>query len=111
MKKAKEKGLIKGVKVSSFLDNFSHLKFINYTIVSLKPDFKYITNIKRILQCFQLLSGLKINFNKSSLFSWDASQVQDWVDILGCQVGSLPIKYLGANRTNPRRRIFFGNLY
>lgn len=38
----------------------------------------------------------------------DKPEVQEWADILGCQLGSLPLEYLGANiGANPRRRVFW----
>lgn len=53
--------------------------------------------IKRILQSFQLLSGLKINFNKSSLYSCskDEKKIKKYVQILGCKKGSWPLNFLG----------------
>lgn len=90
------------------MNNFTHLQFADDTMIFLSPEADNIVNIKRILQCFQLISGLKINFSKSSLFSWDNLDVHDWSDILGCRVCDLPIKYLVASiGTNPRRKVFW----
>jgi hypothetical protein len=46
---------------------------------------------------FEQLSGLKINFHKSELFCFgDAKDVEEEYRLLfGCDVGSLPFKYLG----------------
>ncbi|OMO58103.1 hypothetical protein CCACVL1_25585 [Corchorus capsularis] len=65
---------------------------------ALGPDsLEQLLNIKRILRCFQLISGLKINFNKSSLIAvgLDLQIVEQWAATINCKVGSLPCKYLG----------------
>lgn len=69
MEVAKEKGLIMGVKISTAMNNFTHLQFADDTIIFLSSDVDNVMNMKIILQCFQLISGLKINFSKGSLFS------------------------------------------
>ncbi|CAL5338788.1 unnamed protein product [Camellia sinensis] len=43
----------------------SHLQFADDTIIFYKADVVEVLVIKRILRCFQLVSGLKINFHKS----------------------------------------------
>ncbi|KAL8527230.1 hypothetical protein ACS0TY_005201 [Phlomoides rotata] len=55
--------------------------------------------MKRILRNLELLSGLKVNFDKCSLFgvNVDDSRLWEMADILGCGVGSLPFSYLGMN--------------
>lgn len=111
MEAAKEKGLIKGVEISPRINNFTHLQFADDTIIFLSADTNNFINIKRILQCFQLISGLKINFSKSSIYSGNVMDANQWAGILGCKVGVLPINYLGANiGTNPRRKIFWKSL-
>ena len=54
--------------------------------------------VKRVLQCFQILSGFKINFKKSSLYAFGNSKchVSRWVELLGCTADHGPINYLGA---------------
>ncbi|XP_057745007.1 uncharacterized protein LOC130962866 [Arachis stenosperma] len=45
----------------------SHLQFIDDTILFCTPDDKIVRNYKRLLRCFEVMSGLSINFDKSSL--------------------------------------------
>jgi hypothetical protein len=54
-------------------------------------------NMKSILCIFEQLSGLKINFHKSEVFCFGhARDMQDEYKILfGCEIGSLPFRYLG----------------
>ena len=54
-------------------------------------------NMKLILCIFEQLSGLKINFNKSELFCFGQAQLveEEYRQLFGCEIGSLPFKYLG----------------
>ncbi|XP_016185996.1 uncharacterized protein LOC107627686 [Arachis ipaensis] len=45
----------------------SHLQFADNTIMFCPLEEKTIKNYKRLLRCFELMSGLSINFDKSSL--------------------------------------------
>jgi hypothetical protein len=53
--------------------------------------------MKLILCIFEQLSGLKINFHKSEIFTFGkAKDTEDqYRHIFGCESGSLPLKYLG----------------
>lgn len=57
--------------------------------------------------CFQVLSGLKINFHKSGLIALgkDRAWGGRMAEKLGCQLVELPVSYLGiplgANPKNP----------
>lgn len=49
------------------------------------------------MQCFQVISGLKINYNKSEMFSASSSdgELVECAKVLGCKIGNWPMKYLG----------------
>ncbi|XP_016195906.1 uncharacterized protein LOC107636951 [Arachis ipaensis] len=71
----------------------------------LRQEEETVRNYKRLLRCFEVMSGLSINFEKSSLIPVNCSE--EWVErmcrVLGCQTASLPVKYLGINLgVNPR---------
>lgn len=53
---------------------------------------------KRILLLFQVITGLAINCDKSKVYHVNNSfeQVSSSIEILGCQIGTLPFKYMGA---------------
>nr|XP_029144810.1 uncharacterized protein LOC114924424 [Arachis hypogaea] len=83
----------------------SHLQFADDIILFSPPEEKTIKNYKRLLRCFELMSGLSINFDKSSLITvnCDEQWVQCMCHFLGCKGGSLPVKYLGIPLgPNPR---------
>ena len=55
--------------------------------------------MKLILALFEQLSGLKINFHKSEVFCFGKAVdlQEDYCHIFGCEIGSLPFKYLGIS--------------
>ncbi|PWA41840.1 reverse transcriptase domain, Zinc finger, CCHC-type [Artemisia annua] len=55
-------------------------------------------NLIRMLRCFYLMSGLKINVHKSKLLGLCVSDddILDMASVLGCGVSKLPLTYLGV---------------
>jgi hypothetical protein len=53
--------------------------------------------MKLILCFFEQLSGLKINYHKSEIFCFGKAKDEEdnYRNIFGCEVGSLPFKHLG----------------
>lgn len=59
---------------------------------------------------FQILSGVKINFNKSVLYAYDprSDLVGQCAQILGCQSGTWPFTYVRYQvGVSPKRRTFW----
>nr|XP_025611773.1 uncharacterized protein LOC112705129 [Arachis hypogaea] len=75
----------------------SHLQFADDTILFCPSETETIVNYKRLLRCFELMSGLSINFDKSNLISVNCEQ--EWVEhvcgLLECKQAVLPVRYLG----------------
>ncbi|XP_016168024.1 uncharacterized protein LOC107610488 [Arachis ipaensis] len=83
----------------------SHLRFADDTILFCPSEEKTIKNYARLLRCFEIMSGLTINFDKSSLIPINCEQ--HWTDnmcsLLGCKEANLPVRYLGIPLgANPR---------
>ncbi|XP_072071999.1 uncharacterized protein [Arachis hypogaea] len=75
----------------------SHLQFADDTMLFYPLEEETIKNYKRLLRCFELMSGLSINFDKSSLIpiNYDEQWIQSMCQLLGCKVlNSLPVYYL-----------------
>ena len=53
-------------------------------------------NMKLLLYLYEMMSGLKINFEKSEvlLINGDDEKTLQYADLFNCQIGSFPIKYL-----------------
>ncbi|KAK3219592.1 hypothetical protein Dsin_013562 [Dipteronia sinensis] len=92
--------------------HISHLQFADDMILFLEPKLEYLMNTKRILRCFELVSGLKINFHKSSLVrvSKKGAQEDDWAGKFRCLSSSFPIKYLGLPLGGNTSKEAFWNL-
>ena len=96
--RAAELKIIKGVLMPNCSKPLTHLQFADDVVLFLHPDSNSMVGVKRVLQCFQIISGLKINFSKSALYGYRQPQdkVEAWATFLGCEIGSGPLKYLGA---------------
>lgn len=106
--RAKLLGLVKGALLGSNRMSISHLQFVDDTIIFCEADLKELILIKRILRCFQVMSGLKINFHKSVVCGVciSDSEVKDFAGELNCQSKKLSILYLGLPLgANPRRKV------
>ncbi|KAK3199971.1 hypothetical protein Dsin_023386 [Dipteronia sinensis] len=64
-KKVESKGLMKGVVFGLGDVHVLHLQFADDTILFLQLKIEYLMNVRRILRCFELASGLRINFQKT----------------------------------------------
>ena len=98
MKAAQDKGLYKGVSIPNCDHTLSHLFYADDTLFFGDWSKENIRNLARILRCFHLASGLKVNFTKSKVFGIGVNleETMDWAGILGCVSGSLPFHYLGV---------------
>ncbi|KAK3197919.1 hypothetical protein Dsin_021334 [Dipteronia sinensis] len=66
-------------------------------ILFLQPNPEYLRNARSILRCFEIATGLRINFHKSCLV-WIGKRVSSekgWAEIFHCRKEVLPITYLG----------------
>lgn len=111
IKMAISKGMFRGIELDGECDQLTHLQFVDDTLIFIEGSLESVKVVKRILQCFQLLTGLKINFNKSSLFSCDknCSLVSEGAKLLRCMVGSWSLNFLGAPLGLSARRKRFWN--
>jgi hypothetical protein len=75
----------------------SILQYADDTIIFMENNLEKALNMKLILCIFKELSGLKINFHKSEIFCFSqAKEVEnEYKIIFGCEIGSLPFRYLG----------------
>lgn len=67
--KAREDGHLKGVVSHLISGGVTHLQYGDDTILLFQPDLTSITTVKIMLICFEAMSGMKINYNKSEVIS------------------------------------------
>ena len=96
-RRAMAAGLVNGVRIGSSGPVLSYLQFADDTIIFCEASMDEEKNIKNLLRCFELLSGLKTNLHKSSLsgVGIDETVLKEFADVLKCKVQNLLIKYLG----------------
>jgi len=71
-----------------------------------EDSYSCVVTIKAILRCFELASGLKINFHKSKLVAFNVERTTSecYAKILNCELMKVPFKYLGLYMGgNPRK--------
>ncbi|XP_071713312.1 uncharacterized protein [Rutidosis leptorrhynchoides] len=96
-KVAVQANLFARVEVGQDKVPISHLQYADDTIFFGKWSVNNIVNLMKLLKCFELSSGLKINYHKSSLFGvgLEHSEVIHSARLIGCKVVSFPCIYLG----------------
>ncbi|KAK5832869.1 hypothetical protein PVK06_016675 [Gossypium arboreum] len=94
---AEELGVIEGFKDVIPGHSVSHLQFADDIILFLRADEDVVRNTKYILCCFEIFSGLSINFRKSFLVGFDTEEefVFRMDVVCKCKFGDLPFNYLG----------------
>nr|XP_043638072.1 uncharacterized protein LOC122609078 [Erigeron canadensis] len=88
-------GLFCGVQIKQVM--ISHLFYVDDVIVAGEWSQSNLTNISNALRYFYGISGLKINFQKSSIIGIGVLHVEvnQLASKIGCKAESLPFKYLG----------------
>jgi len=105
-----EKDLVEGLEIGKKMVKINMLQYVDDTLVFCKANIKSIFNIKVMLNCFELASGLKVNFFKSRLggVGVDQKEVLRFANILNCEVTKTPFKYLGMLVGGVIRGVCFG---
>ncbi|GJZ71757.1 reverse transcriptase domain, reverse transcriptase zinc-binding domain protein [Tanacetum coccineum] len=96
---AMEIGIFRGVKVGANNVMVSHLQYADDTIFFGDWNRENTKSLMCILKCFEEVSGLRVNYNKSKLYGIGVSDV-DLMDMAGwmrCAVGEFPFTYLGLS--------------
>ncbi|GJW41622.1 RNA-directed DNA polymerase, eukaryota [Tanacetum coccineum] len=101
-----EAGLYKGISINNSL-LLSHLFYADDAVFVGEWNRANITTIVRVLNCFYMASGLKINLSKSKLSGIGVSkcEVDEAAAIVGCTTLSPPFQYLGVKIGAPMSRI------
>jgi hypothetical protein len=97
LKKASVAGHIKGVISHLLPGGVTHLQYADDTMILIENDDTGINNLKFLLICFELLSGLKINYHKSEVIVMGVSRQEQArvANLLNCKEGEFPFRYLG----------------
>ena len=98
-RKFEEAGLIHGFRagvLGGFEVRISHLLFVDDTIVFCDAVPEQLMQIRKVLSCFEAVTGLKVNLSKSEMVPVGVvDSMTSLANILCCRVGALPMLYLG----------------
>ena len=91
---AKGAGHISGVASVIIPRGLSHLQYADDTLIFIRNSEWETTNLKFLLMCFEEMSGLKINFDKSeaNVMGGDLESQLRAAHMMNCEMGSIPMK-------------------
>lgn len=97
MREASDKGVFKGLKISTDNVEVTHLHFVDDVIFFYDWSGSNASNLVKLLRCFEDASGLRIHLSKNKLFDIGVlnSEVTQVAASLHCTSGPLPFMYLG----------------
>ncbi|XP_028056988.1 uncharacterized protein LOC114260981 [Camellia sinensis] len=95
--RAQELGLIDGVSVGSNGVVISYLQFVDDLLLFCEANGAEVRNFKRVLRCFEIMSGLKKHYYKSVVCGVGVSDdvMDGFASLLNYRVKSLLLSYLG----------------
>jgi hypothetical protein len=92
-------GLLTGFRLDSLNNTpfeIFHLAFADDTLIMCDTDNDQIFNLDHIFLCFEDISGLKVNLQKSELVAvGEVLHIEELANILYCNISSLHLRYLG----------------
>ncbi|XP_073107236.1 uncharacterized protein [Elaeis guineensis] len=96
LKLSAKNGLIAGMGSSSTTDKIICLQYADDAILFSDANLQHIQHLKFMLYAFEILSRLKINFDKTALYTINLSQIQArrFAVTLGCKLEGFPATYL-----------------
>jgi hypothetical protein len=96
--KAAKNGYIVGLIDSLYPEGVIGLQYVDVTLLFLKHNYQYACHLKWLLICFEKLSAMKINYNKSDMVPINLSEEEThlYSMIFCCKLGTFPFKYLGV---------------
>ena len=110
---AQNNGLIVGLASDLIDKGIAILQYADDTVLCFEHDPDKAVNLKLLLYMFELMSGLKINFLKSEVIVLGGDNIitAHYADMFNCQVGKLPLKYLGVPVTFAYLKLWNGTFW
>jgi len=110
LREAKRASVFSRVEVGSEKVFVDLLQFADDKLFFCKPSYHDLLTVKAILRCFELVSGLRVNFRKSAIGVVGTSMLNMIVysKCLNCRQMKLPFKYMRMTiGGNPRRTVLW----
>lgn len=102
LNKARDNGDIKGLVPHLVDGGITHLQYADDTVILIDRDDESIRNVKFLLYCFEMMSGMQINYDKNEVYVIGTTS-QDQIDVaqmFNCKIGNFPMIYLGIPISN-----------
>ncbi|XP_057774901.1 uncharacterized protein LOC130993882 [Salvia miltiorrhiza] len=98
VERAVERQLLFPVKIGKDEVPITHLQYADDTIFILEADERNVESLISLLLLFHFVSGLAVNFAKSSLMTVGVNVLVErtWASFLHCKIGYFPCLYLGT---------------
>lgn len=111
LESAKNVGVYTGVQLPNDGPLLSHLQYADDAVFFGDWSNQNARNLIRILRCFELASGLRVNLTKSKIYgvSCFATELDVLAKGLNCQTGSFPFTYLGLPIGVPMGHLVYWN--
>ena len=97
--KTEEIGFIRGFLTGTLRGNevrISLLLFVDVTIVFCDADPEQVLHIQKVLSCLEVVTGLRVNLNKSEMVPVSGvDNMSSLASLLCSHIGALPMLYLG----------------
>ena len=94
------------IQIPQPFNDFPIIQYVDDTLMLMQADANQLAHLKVILDDFATLTGLKVNFSKSSMYSINVPEaiMVSLAAVLSCQIGTMPFTYLGLpmGTTKPR---------
>uniref|UniRef100_A0A2N9GH27 Reverse transcriptase domain-containing protein n=1 Tax=Fagus sylvatica TaxID=28930 RepID=A0A2N9GH27_FAGSY len=112
-RKSEEAGLISGFLAGVCGESevrISHLLFADDTIVFCDAVPEQVLHIRKVLSCFEAVTGLKVNLSKSEMVPVGIVDNMPFLaNLLCCRIGTLPMMYLGMPMGAPYKGLSVWN--
>ncbi|KAF5797593.1 putative RNA-directed DNA polymerase [Helianthus annuus] len=97
MNRVMNAGLYEGIKIPNDGPLLSHLCYADDVLFLGRWSVENAVTLSRLLRWLNLVSGLKVNFQKSKLYGFGVGEEEKLrlANVLKCEVGKLPFSYLG----------------
>lgn len=96
--RARDLRIIKSLSCNENKDCITHFQYADDTILFMNNSLEDVLEMKKILLLIQVITGLAINFDNGQIFHHNNDRVSATIgmEIMGCQFGEIPFKYLGV---------------
>lgn len=77
-------------------ESFSHVQYADVTLIIDRKRWRNVRTIKENLMLFQMMSGIKLSYHKSSIIGINICHcwIQQVANILNSKAGTTPFSYL-----------------